>query len=353
MSLRRLLASVTVIASFVAACKKDSSGPPVPTSVAISATAVNLTSINQTRQLGAAVLDQHGDTMIGQPITWTTNNMSVATVSGTGLVTAAGNGSAQVAAHSGALNSTPATVTVTQAAAALVKVVGDAQTDTVGQQLPTTLTAQVNDALGSPVAGVTIGFAVTQGGGTVSAPSGVSGANGRVGVTWTIGTTAGAAQQVTVSASGATNITFSATAVAGAPDNVIVQAGNNQTSPSGLPVPVAPAVKVRDQYNNNVAGVSVGFAVTSGGGSVTGASQTTNAQGVATVGSWTLGPAGPQTLDATVTPTVTGSPLTFNATATAAGAPATVLVTAGNNQTDRKSTRLNSSHQLISYSVFC
>jgi hypothetical protein len=40
-----------------------------------------------------------------------------------------------------------------------------------------------------------------------------------------------------------------------------------------------------------VAGVQVVFNVTAGGGSITGATQVTDATGVATVGSWTLGPA--------------------------------------------------------------
>jgi hypothetical protein len=59
--------------------------------------------------------------------------------------------------------------------------------------------------------------------------------------------------------------------------------------------------------------VTVIFAVGTGGGALTGGTQATNASGVATVGSWTLGTVGPQTLTATA-----GSlpPVTFNATAT-------------------------------------
>ena len=55
--------------------------------------------------------------------------------------------------------------------------------------------------------------------------------------------------------------------------------------------------------------------------SVTGGNQTTNASGIATVGSWTLGTTtGANTLTATSTG-LTGSPLTYNATATAAPTP--------------------------------
>src|SRR3989475_5311037 len=60
-----------------------------------------------------------------------------------------------------------------------------------------------------------------------------------------------------------------------------------------------------------------------GNGTITGGSQTTNASGVATVGSWTLSPtAGQNTLTAT-SGTLSGSPVTFTATGTA-GAAATI-----------------------------
>jgi hypothetical protein len=71
---------------------------------------------------------------------------------------------------------------------------------------------------------------------------------------------------------------------------------------------------VRDQGGQPVAGARVTFAVVTGGGSVTGGSTTTDASGIATVGSWTLGPAtGSNTLAAR-----TGSlpPVTFTADGT-------------------------------------
>ena len=58
----------------------------------------------------------------------------------------------------------------------------------------------------------------------------------------------------------------------------------------------------QDSHGNPVPGVSVTFAVVSGGGSVTGSAATTNAAGIATVGGWTLGAvAGANTLDSTAT----------------------------------------------------
>ena len=57
----------------------------------------------------------------------------------------------------------------------------------------------------------------------------------------------------------------------------------------GVAVGTPPSVVVNDALDQPVQGVSVTFAVTSGGGSVTGTTAVTNTSGVATVGSWTLG----------------------------------------------------------------
>jgi Bacterial Ig-like domain (group 1) len=51
-----------------------------------------------------------------------------------------------------------------------------------------------------------------------------------------------------------------------------------------------PSVIVRDQAGQPVAGARVTFSVETGGGTVTGGNATTDASGIATVGSWTLGP---------------------------------------------------------------
>jgi alpha-tubulin suppressor-like RCC1 family protein len=92
--------------------------------------------------------------------------------------------------------------------------------------------------------------------------------------------------------------------------------GNNQSAAAGSAVAISPSVKVTDANASPVSGVAITFAVTSGNGSVTGESQTTNASGIATVGSWTLGPtAGANTLTATAAG-LDGSPVTFGATGT-------------------------------------
>jgi hypothetical protein len=96
-----------------------------------------------------------------------------------------------------------------------------------------------------------------------------------------------------------------------------VSAGDHQTAFDEGEVPIQPAVLVTDADNNPVAGVAVTFAVASGGGSVIGGSQATNAAGIATVGAWMLGSMpGLNTLTATAVGAVMdGNPITFYATA--------------------------------------
>src|SRR5262249_61018215 len=85
------------------------------------------------------------------------------------------------------------------------------------------------------------------------------------------------------------------------------------------------SVKVLALSSDAVAGVEVVFAITAGGGSLTGATATTNASGVATLGSWTVGGS---TGTATVTATVTGlTPVTFNATVAQPGVAVELAIT--------------------------
>jgi CSLREA domain-containing protein len=93
---------------------------------------------------------------------------------------------------------------------------------------------------------------------------------------------------------------------------IAINAGDGQGANAGQAVIVAPSVIVRDANGNPVPGVDVTFVVAAGGGSVTGAAAPTNASGIATVGSWTLGPSGGTN---TLTATAAGVPesVTFSA----------------------------------------
>jgi alpha-tubulin suppressor-like RCC1 family protein len=144
--------------------------------------------------------------------------------------------------------------------------------------------------------------------------SAFAGDSGIASVSWTPPTEPG---PYTLKATGPTmaTVTFSVTVVADespAPFAVTKTAGDNQAGLSSTAVSVPPSVTVKDASGNPVPGVTVTFSVASGGGSVTGAVTTSNASGVATVGSWRLG--SEATIN-TLTATVTGlPPVTFTAT---------------------------------------
>jgi hypothetical protein len=103
------------------------------------------------------------------------------------------------------------------------------------------------------------------------------------------------------------------------PTTIVATTSTSLTAAASSVVSPAPSVLVTDQNAEPLAGVTVEFVVTSGGGSVTGGSVSTDASGIATVGSWSLGPnAGPNTLSATA---ASLSPVVFNATGTTIAPP--------------------------------
>jgi adhesin/invasin len=91
-----------------------------------------------------------------------------------------------------------------------------------------------------------------------------------------------------------TDVTFTATATAGVAASVeLVTPQDLGSLVANSLVAVPPAIRVLDALGNPVSGAEVTFSLQSGAasGSLTGATQTTGANGVATVGSWRVGTA--------------------------------------------------------------
>ena len=237
----------------------------------------------------------------------------------------------------GALKATPTTITVTLAvtvgsATTMVIDSGDAQTVMVNTAVPVKPTVLIRDQYGNPVPSVGVTFAVTLGGGSaLPATPVLTDAAGRARATsWTLGTTAGA-NHLGASASGLTSVQFAATGTPGAPAAGAKTAGDSQAVTVNTAVPVAPTLRVTDQFGNPVESVTVTFNVASGGGGVTGATKKTGSTGLAAVGSWTLGT---QADTNTLTATPTGLPAaTFSATGNP-GAADSIKLSGGNGQTD-------------------
>jgi hypothetical protein len=273
----------------------DSTEPPRPTSISVNPSDVTFDALGGTRQASAQVLDQNGQPLPTEAISWSSDDAQVASVDSTGLITAAGNGTTEISASSGTLTGN-VSVNVEQAAAEVQKVGGDAQTGLVGQALNEELAVQVLDRLDNPIAGVSVAFAVLSGGGSVAPVNTTTNSQGRAATTWTLGASAGS-NTAEASVTGVAPVSFSAT---GAEGSVAVNEGDGQSGLVGFAVNVAPSVLILDPSDNPIAGETVTFTVTGGGGSVTGATQTTNAEGIAAVGKWTLGASpGTNTLEAT------------------------------------------------------
>jgi hypothetical protein len=199
------------------------------------------------------------------------------------------------------------------------------QNGITGTAAPQAPVVRVRDQTGAPMAGVEVAFAVVQGGGSIQNATATTDAAGlATSGTWTLGPAAGP-NTVTATATWLTGVVyFAATAGPRAATTVSAQSPTTQSAPAGTTVAQQPSVLVRDQAGQPMAGVQVIFAVTAGGGTLAGATATTNAAGIATVGSWTLGPAAGQN---TVTATAGSlSPVTFTATGTAGGDPCSTSV---------------------------
>lgn len=187
---------------------------------------------------------------------------------------------------------------------------GNFQTAPAGTGVAIAPAVLVTDAAGNPAVNVPVSFEVASGGGSIVAGTGVTNALGIASLAgWTLGPVVGINTiTVTSPAIPTASLTFTATGVLGPAALLTIVAGTPQTATVGAATAIAPSAKLTDAFGNPVAGVVVTFAPASGGGVVTGGAATTNTQGIATVGTWTLGLLpGANTLTASRTgvPTVT------------------------------------------------
>ena len=340
-------AALIATSVLLAMCHKDSTAPrEAVASVTVAGAQAGATlAVGQSVQLTAAVRGAAGSTLTDRTVSWTSSNAAVASVAASGLLTAVGPGTTTVTATveavtgsvdlsvgapitvPGAGATQPATSTLIGGNVVVVVppgAVAAGTTLTVGpaatSSLPST-TRVVNGAayvfgpagvsFASPLT-LTLKYDATGISAADKAGLGIYVANG---ANWD--PVPGSAVSGTDNSVSAPITHFSVYAVLkhADPAAVAASAGNGQSANVGSAVATAPSVLVSDALGRPVPGVTVTFAVASGGGTITGATPVTNASGIATVGSWTLGAvAGSNTLTATVS----GLPaVTFTATAIA------------------------------------
>ncbi|HJR33438.1 MAG TPA: hypothetical protein VJ817_00695 [Gemmatimonadales bacterium] len=277
------------------------------------------------------VVDAFGNVVAGAAVTFTvlsgggqvtsgltvTDAQGIATVGSWRLGPSAGTQTLAARVEANGVSNNPIVFTATGLAgppASMVAVSLTTQAAPAGSNVGDPPSVIVRDAAGIPVSGLAVTFTVTAGGGSVVGSPVTTDANGIATLSsWRLGPQSGL-NTVTATAPNLPTVTFNATGTAGTATTVVAHAGNNQVALQGTPVPLAPTVKVTDANGNPVAAAVVTFSVLSGGGSVSGANQLTDALGLASAGSWTLGPTAPNTLLATVTgSSITGNPVTFTA----------------------------------------
>ena len=299
----------------------------------------NLTKVSGDNQQGLAseqlakpfvvsVLDQNRSAFAGAVVTFSVT-AGGGTLSSATSVTTDANGRARTTLTLGSEPGTntvvatvaglePETFTATaveQTPHRLTKVSGEGQEGPASTQLAAPFVISVLDQDGSPLAGVDVTFSVTAGGGLLSATTDASpctfklstsattattDADGRAATRLTLGSDVGA-NTVVATVEGLEPETFTATATEQAmPHSLTKVCGDSQEGTVDEVLAEPFVVSVLDEDGAAIAGVVVSFAVTAGGGSLSSATSTTNANGRART--WlTLGSElGTNTVEATV-----------------------------------------------------
>jgi len=133
--------------------------PPAPVaSVTVSPATASLV-VGGTQQLTATLRDASGNVLTGRVVTWATSAAAVATVNGSGLVTAGAAGSATITATSEGQSGTSAVTVTTPAPAPVASVTVSPATVNLGVAGTQQLTATLRDASGNVLTGRSVTWA--------------------------------------------------------------------------------------------------------------------------------------------------------------------------------------------------
>jgi hypothetical protein len=212
--------------------------------------------------------------------------------------------------------------------ATLTIVSGTGQTGPIGLTLAQPLIVKATDQNGLPAAGLVVHWEVTAGGGVVTPSESTTDENGQATATLRLGTSPGSNTVNATLETGVAGVEFTASATGAQAARLLITAGAGQSGVIGATLAQDLTFLATDALDNPKAGITVTFAVLSGGGSLSATSAITGANGTATV-RWTLGNvSGTQSVIASA-PGIT--PITVTATALPAG-PDAITIVSGNNQ---------------------
>ena len=158
----------------------------------------------------ATLTDASGRTSPATNVTWSSSDHNVASITSTGLVTAAKKGTTTISAVSGTLVGQVNVAVVPGAPASIAIVSGNGQSGAKGSTLADPLCTAVLDAAGNWITGITVNYVVTTGGGALQAPTSPATDVSGIAISghWTLGPSAGQ-QSVTATAS-VGSVTFTA-----------------------------------------------------------------------------------------------------------------------------------------------
>ncbi len=127
----------------------------VPGRIDVTPSSSTLAALDETVQLNHTVFDSNGEPIPGAGVLWSSSDVSVATVSVNGLVTAVENGTAQITATSGSITGS-ASVTVAQSAGGIVISPMPVTLSALGETKQ--LSAMVLDANGRSIQGAQVSW---------------------------------------------------------------------------------------------------------------------------------------------------------------------------------------------------
>lgn len=249
----------------------SSSGPPIDVEyVGPGAGAVDVNVLpgeiailsNQTAAFTAVAFDASEQELPDLLVDWTVRDAALGSVTDAGVFTPVteARGSTWVIATLPTEVKDSARVTVSPIPTSAVLVAGADQVGAVAQVLaPFVFEVRAADQL--PVAGATVSFNVSSGGGQLSAETGTTGLDGRVSTTLTLGTVPGE-NVVQLLVGDAVFATATATAGAGLPAALLLEGGSPISVVAGQTIAAQHALRVVDVLENPVPNVQVALALT-------------------------------------------------------------------------------------------
>jgi hypothetical protein len=192
-----------------------SAGSVIFTATATASLSVTLPTnhvVSGTSVQASATITGSGGSSSAPDVMWSSSNSTVASVSSSGLITGALQGTTSIRATSGDFTGQIAVTVVPGAPTRVSIYAGGGQSGPAGSQLTDPLCTRVYDAAGNLVLGVQVSYSVATGGGRLGSPTAPTTDGGGIAISglWTLGSVVGA--QTVIASAGAASVTFRATA---------------------------------------------------------------------------------------------------------------------------------------------